>query len=416
MTSFAFSSTSTTVPRPAIRSAASARTGSSRAAGRRALARRPAPTPPHNHQREVVRAGDTPGTACDATNSDGCWYTVFYDQCAEQSTSGPPQGPNIQSGLATLAAGSSTVSVTILSVVTTHAFLTFGASFSDDNPGFSQISGQVIDATTIRFQRATSTAAPAITIKWYVAEFSRGVTVQRGSAAMTATSLTVSISSVSLTDSFPLVTYRKSGTTYIGDNFVKAKITSSTNLPLSLVWIGSPADGVCEWQVVEYTDASVQTGDVSFASNQASAPVTIPAVDETKAWLLFSYTAANGSFANIGQRMVRGLIVNPVTLVFDRVGVFLKINLTWYLTVFADTASVQSWTVSFATSYTQKDVAISCVDLTKAIVTAGGMYYRGGNTFFSGDNPGVATFTLDLTTSTNLRIIRVATNYIMNFG
>ena len=375
-----------------------------------------AATTPYNHQRKVVRAGDTPGTACDATNSDGCWYTVFYDQFAEQSTSGPPQGPNIQSGLATLAAGSSTVSVTISSVVTTHAFLTFGASFSDDNPGFSQISGQVIDATTIRFQRATSTAAPAITIKWYVAEFSRGVTVQRGSAAMTATSLTVSISSVSLTDSFPLVTYRKSGTTYIGDNFVKAKITSSTNLQLSLVWIGSPADGVCEWQVVEYTDASVQTGDVSFASNQASAPVTIPAVDETKAWLLFSYTAANGSFANIGQRMVRGLIVNPVTLVFDRVGVFLTINLTWYLIVFADTASVQSWTVSFATSDTQKDVAISCVDLTKAIVTAGGMYYRGGNTFFSGDNPGVATFTLDLTTSTNLRISRGATNYSTDVG
>ena len=132
-----------------------------------------AATTPYNHQRKVVRAGDTPGTACDATNSDGCWYTVFYDQFAEQSTSGPPQGPNIQSGLATLVAGSSTVSVTISSVVTTHAFLTFGASFSDDNPGFSQISGQVIDATTIRFQRATSTAAPAITIKWYVAEFYR---------------------------------------------------------------------------------------------------------------------------------------------------------------------------------------------------------------------------------------------------
>lgn len=41
----------------------------------------------YNHQRKVVRAGDTPGTACDATNSDGCWYALFYDQLAEdQST------------------------------------------------------------------------------------------------------------------------------------------------------------------------------------------------------------------------------------------------------------------------------------------------------------------------------------------
>src|SRR5207245_9856423 len=51
-----------------------------------------------------------------------------------------------------------------------------------------------------------------------------------------------------------------------------------------------------------------------------------------------------------------------------------------------------------------------------AIATAGWIDYRGGNTFVSGDNPGVATFTLDLTTSTNLRISRGATNYITDVG
>lgn len=40
-----------------------------------------APTTVYNHQRKVVRAGDvSPDTACDATNSDGCWYAVFHDQ------------------------------------------------------------------------------------------------------------------------------------------------------------------------------------------------------------------------------------------------------------------------------------------------------------------------------------------------
>lgn len=44
----------------------------------------------YNHQRKVVRAGDVAGDgACDATNSDGCWYAVLHDQPPEV----PPTGP-----------------------------------------------------------------------------------------------------------------------------------------------------------------------------------------------------------------------------------------------------------------------------------------------------------------------------------
>jgi len=44
----------------------------------------------YNHQRKVVRAGDVPvDTACDATNSDGCWYTVFADQLSEAAPTAP---------------------------------------------------------------------------------------------------------------------------------------------------------------------------------------------------------------------------------------------------------------------------------------------------------------------------------------
>src|SRR5207247_5571077 len=46
-----------------------------------------APTTIYNQQRKVVRAGDVSGqTACNATNSDGCWYTVFYDRVVESTT------------------------------------------------------------------------------------------------------------------------------------------------------------------------------------------------------------------------------------------------------------------------------------------------------------------------------------------
>ncbi|TLZ40486.1 MAG: hypothetical protein E6K19_09270 [Methanobacteriota archaeon] len=49
-----------------------------------------AATTKYNQQRKVVRAGTGAGsTPCDATNSAGCWYTVLYDQLAEEATTAP---------------------------------------------------------------------------------------------------------------------------------------------------------------------------------------------------------------------------------------------------------------------------------------------------------------------------------------
>src|SRR5438445_10334602 len=90
--------------------------------------------------------------------------------------------------------------------------------------------------------------------------------------------------------------------------------------------------------------------------------------------------------------MVRGLIMTPTTLVFDRNFTNAMLSLTWYLVVFTDTTSVQSWRVYFATGQTQKDISIEGVDPTKMIVTAEGMYYPGGRTWdVADDNPGAAS-------------------------
>src|SRR5207247_9481396 len=137
--------------------------------------------------------------------------------------------------------------------------------------------------------------------------------------------------------------------------------------------------------------------------------VSIPSVDETKAWLLFTYLAENESLPDIAKLMVRGVVMNPTNLIFDRNLTFEAMTLTWYLVVFTDTTSVQSSRTFLATGVTQRDTAIACVDPSKTIVTAGGMYHRGGSTAYStDDNPGAGTVMLDLTTSTNLRVTRGA--------
>src|SRR5881296_594501 len=58
-----------------------------------------AATTVYNQQRKIVRAGAGAGaTPCDATNSAGCWYTVFYDQSVEAAANTPPSTETIATG------------------------------------------------------------------------------------------------------------------------------------------------------------------------------------------------------------------------------------------------------------------------------------------------------------------------------
>ncbi|HYS72718.1 MAG TPA: tetratricopeptide repeat protein [Thermoplasmata archaeon] len=380
----------------------------------------------YNQQRKLVRAGDVSGqTACDATNSDGCWYTVFSDHLLEESATAAPRGPKVQNGAATLAAGDSTVNVTITSVITARSFLLLSARFNSAQPQQSQISGTLLDSTTLRFQRVVSTGAPAITIEWYLAEFLSGVSVQRGSETNPGTTVNVPLSAVDVTRSFPIVTYRSQGSTYDGNDFIKSKITNSTNLELSLqVSAGDPLS-VVEWQVVSYASAKVQTGDIAFATADGSRTATFTAVPTSKAWLMFSYNSADGTAANIGQKMVRGVVTSGNTLTFDRDLTGQAMTLTWYLVEFTDDTRVQSASAAFSSGTTQVDVSITSVDSTKTIASAGAIRYNGGKTPYNADdNPGTGTVTLDLTSATNLRLTRALTGsqtadvgwFVVEFG
>src|SRR2546422_1181359 len=223
---------------------------------------------------------------------------------------------------------------------------------------------------------------------------------------------------------FPLVTYRNSGLQYEADDSLRAKITTATNLQLSLDSV-AVFDGVAEWQVVEYTYASIQTGDIAFATTDATRTASVSTVDTIRTWLLFSYSSPDGTTANMGQKMVRGVVTNATALTFDRDQTGQTLALTWYLVTFTDDTRVQGGTASFSTSTTQVDATIGSVDTTKAIAVAGAYHHAGGKTPYNpDDNPGTGTTTLDLTTATNLRITRGLTGgqtanigwFVVEFG
>jgi hypothetical protein len=314
---------------------------------------------------------------------------------------------SVQSGTTTLASANSSTTVTITSVDTTKAFLVFSTSFNDASPGISQVTGQITNGTTLTFARISTGAN--IAIKWYVAEFTSGVTVQRGNITNDATSKDITLTAVDTAKAFPIISYRNTGSLYNNDDYVKAKITSSTNLNLSM---SAATTGITEWQVVQFADANVQTGDISYVGADASKTATIAPVDTSKTWLLFSYTNDNVSSTSQGDRQFRGRVTAANTLTFDRdtTAAALSGTITWYAVQFTNNTSVQSGSQNFGTGDTVKNATITAVDTTKSIAAAGGMYHRGGKTtYIADDNPGVATTTLDLTSSTNLQMTRGVT-------
>ena len=141
----------------------------------------------------------------------------------------------VQSGTATIADGNSSVTVNITAVDGSKAFLVFSMRIENNNPEDSQLSGQITNCTTtcdeLTFARVDMND-PA-TVQWYVAEFTSGVTVQRGSVELNEDPEDVTLSSsVTLGKSFPIISFQKAGSGYDGDDFVRAKFTDSTTLRL----------------------------------------------------------------------------------------------------------------------------------------------------------------------------------------
>jgi hypothetical protein len=309
-----------------------------------------------------------------------------------------------QSGTAVISNGSTSSSAIISSVDLSKAFLVFSVRHNAASPADGLVSGQITSPTNVIFRRVGSSAD--VTVEWSVVEFTSGVTVQRGSEPLAAAATrNVSLTSTDLARSFPIVSQRAGGTVVSDDDFARARLTSATNLELSAY--AARADSVVEWQVVEYTDAAVQSGDVSFGSGDSTKTVAgLSAFASDTAWLVYSNKRDSSSQTNIGQKLVRGLVTSPTSLLFDRGQTGAPLDLTWHLVEFQDDTGVQHANASFTGAQLQADVPITAVDPTRSIAVGGYMMRGGKSPYSSNDHPGVAWFTAELTSGTNLRLRR----------
>jgi len=314
----------------------------------------------------------------------------------------------VQTGSTTLSSGSNLRTVTLDGFQLERTFLVFGAQLDSTAPLYTEISGQLAGGTSAVFKRISNgAAAPDVPIVYYAAEFAAGVQVQRGTTATTAATNKIALTTpVDLKRSFPIVTYRNSGTAFGLDDHVRAKLSGSSELALSL-YQGS-STGIAEWQVVTFDGATVQTADVQIPATaiQTSAALATP-LDPAKSWLLVSYQVA--SVGNGVADLMLSAHLESGQVVFDRVANGDALQVTYYAVSFDNGTSVQSGVGSLAAAVdTQTQALTAAIDPTRSIATAAGQYQREGSTSYNGArNPGYASFTLGLGSKNGLVTARM---------
>jgi uncharacterized protein (UPF0179 family) len=316
---------------------------------------------------------------------------------------------NVQTGEVSFSTISQTVTLPTALNATNRSLLFFSERANANASDQYLVRGNITNTTTLTF--AKNNSGTSVTVRWYVAEFDSGVTVQRGTATQSATTTNQTITAVNLAESFVLVSRERSGTTFSNDDWLRSRLTSTTNLEMAL---NSGTGNTNDWQVVSFTGASVQRGLLTLASASTSTTQAITAIDTTRSFVLFSYSSPNGTNNNIGQKMVRGWLSHGNQITFDRNNTGVALSIAWEVVQLPAGNSVQEGLRNIASAVSSGDVTISSIDTTRSVTFSGsqslGGQSWGKSAYSADDNPGVASFTHRFFNSTTLRLERAFTS------
>ncbi|MCE5326785.1 MAG: hypothetical protein LLG01_10240, partial [Planctomycetaceae bacterium] len=318
----------------------------------------------------------------------------------------------VQRGSATLASGSSSMTVTLASAVDMSKAFVIGTERTGGTSPQNRVTYELIDSTTLLFTRNENSNVD-VSIDWQVVEFSQGISVQRGVTTFGGSdeAQNVAISSVDLGKAFVLTSERTSlnSISKDGEWTTRARLSSGANLELTRMETGTPVS--VAWQVIEFTDTTttVQSGLTSITAGNTAVTVDLAsAVDPASAFMVFTRRTSTGDDGLEAQYQTRGRMISSTQLTFDRVSSIHAVDIAWFV-ISMPGSSVQSGAASFTTSgatATLLDVPVTSVEsLSRAmtIISARGSADPYKNAL---DDTSV---TATLTDDSNLRLQREGT-------
>ena len=305
------------------------------------------------------------------------------------------------------------ITVTLSEAVdTTKSVLLFSIRTDADDweiPSFV-VMGELTNSTTLTFSRAISDAT--VNVSWQVIEFSLGVTVQRGTISLSATSTNIVISSVDLTKTFAICTLKSGGwlgySDYDYEECVRIQLTSSTNINLSITQTSGFAQTVA-WQVIEYDACTVQQVNYTALSSYQTNDVTISAIDTSRTFICGSFNTTETILAN--NEIFNFYLLNSTTIRFIRSSTATS-NQQW--TVFIvqfdlNQANVFNLNVAIGAAQTAVTTIINEINLQSSFSSIKSNY----SFATTGDSTDAIKFsccTTTLLSSTEMQIYRTSSN------
>lgn len=249
----------------------------------------------------------------------------------------------VTSGTVNLPNSATATQIALTGTDITKAFVICGLRSPDSTPNLALYSCDLNNGGAGGTARLTitPTAAPGAAnafVQYYVAEFTAGVSVQRGTATFSGTGLAPSaaptLTAVDCTKSFVLTTVRSTDTVQDADErwtvratlgTAAAPCTSGTTTSLEMTRLEGLAGTTVtvNWQVVTYEGASVQRGALGTAciGGSAATPACATAagatnglnnritlgtgVDTSKSFILFTQQAGTATAGIEGEYLVR---------------------------------------------------------------------------------------------------------------
>lgn len=248
-----------------------------------------------------------------------------------------------------------------------------------------------------RNNAGTDTGLGIINVRWTVATFSAGVSVQRGEAQtyITNPSIIALSPAVDTAKSFVLLGGIVNGGTGWGNNeFARAQLVDGSTLNISTAVPGTSV----AWQIVTVDGATVQRGTTAFASADTQHVVNVAA--SPRPLLLASYTTDNSSGIAAATVMLQASSANTqLTLQRDLNGSGL--NVSWELVTLPFVT--RQATTAFALTETTKTVTVANLPSASSVAIGTAQAVLGessGATDYAGadlDVPGEAAATMSVT-------------------
>ncbi|MFT6438052.1 MAG: hypothetical protein ACJAVI_006138, partial [Candidatus Azotimanducaceae bacterium] len=326
---------------------------------------------------------------------------------------------SVQSGT-TSSTGNGTLTVNVASVDTSKSFLIFQTRHASNRPVGSTIRGELASSTQLEFTHVSNENA-TIEIQWYLIEYTSGVSVQRGSTTQSSTNVSVNLGTTlgSTSDAFLLYskTVRNTDSAYGNDDPITGIITATNQIQFEAN--SSNSDHIIEWQVVEFTDNSinVQTGIESITQDSGiTVTDNLSSTVDLDSTILLAGWRSSGGGSDIDERLITAGFPSNNTVQFTRGnnGDDDVDKITYQVIEFTDGTAVQSGMANFASGETSKSVVISSVDTSMAValatIQAGDGQNKGNTEYSDNDITGEGSFTLSFASSTSLTIQRNSSN------